>query len=275
MNEVINSIYKIGINILFLLVTVNVSAVEITIEFSADAIQVSPGRAPLSSKMYVSTSAVRTDMIQNGLHIIDIAYPQKGKRVVLYPEKNLYIEQTGLPTLKSWSSKSAKTPCEGIKNAKCKKLSTETLNKVKVEKWQVEQTIAGKKYRSLHWIDSKRRIAIKELFHDGGVAELKMLGEDKINNRKTEKWEYQYSNPAGQQRVSRQWYDTQLKMVIREEMPGGFLRELKNIKIEKQKKSLFNIPKGYKKIKNTAAGNNAKNNNRINAQINNGTIQKR
>lgn len=247
----ISLLNKTAVKISLLLFTLNVNALELNIEFSADAIQVSPGQPLLSSKMFVSKKAVRTDMLQNGMRVIDIAYPETGKRVVLYPDKKLYIEQTGLPALKSWSQKSAKTPCDGVKNTKCKKLSTETLNKIKVEKWQIEQKISGKKYRSLHWIDSKRRIAIKELFHDGGLAELKMLGEDNINNRKIEKWQYQYSNPTGQQRISRQWYDVQLKMVIREEMPGGFLRELKNIKIKKQEKSLFVIPDGYKKIENT------------------------
>lgn len=251
MIEVIKQLNNIAINIVLLFFSLSVNALELNVEFSADAIQVSPGRPQLTSKMYVSKQAVRTDMTKNGRRIIDITYPKKGKRVVLYPDQKIYMEQTGMPVLKSWSGKLAKTPCDGVRNVKCKKLATEILNKFKVEKWQVEQNINGKKYRSLHWIDSKRRIAIKELFYDGGVSELRMLGQDNVNGRKVERWEYHYSNPAGQQRVSRQWYDLKLKMVIREVMPGGFLRELKNIKVGQQKKSLFNIPKGYRKLKNT------------------------
>ena len=252
MIEVIKQLNNIGINIVLLLLPLSVNALELNVEFSADAIQVSPGHPRLISKMYVSKQAVRTDMTRNGQRIINIVYPEKGKRVVLYPDQKIYEEQTGIPALKSWSGKLAKTPCEGRRNVKCKKLATEILNKFKVEKWQMEQDINGKKYRSLHWIDSKRRIAMKELFYDGGVTELIMLGQDRVNGRKVERWEYRYANPAGQQRVSRQWYDTQLKMVTREAMPGGFLRELKNIKVGKQKNNLFNIPKGYKKLKNTS-----------------------
>lgn len=239
---------KTGAALLFILLVFNVNALELNVEFSAEAIQVSPGRPLLSSKMYVSKHAVRTDMVKNKFHIIEIVYPAKGKRVLLYPEQKKYIEQTGLPVISSWSGKSEKTPCEGVKNASCKKIAKETLNNVKVEKWQVEQRISGKLYRSLHWIDSKRRIAVKELFYDGGVAELKMLGKDKLYKRNVEKWQYQYFNPAGQRRVSRQWYDPQLKMVIKEEMPGGYLRELRNIIVRPQNKSLFVIPADYDKL---------------------------
>ena len=44
-----------------------------------------------------------------------------------------------------------------------------------------------------------------------------------------------------------QWYDKQLKMVIREELPGGYVRELRNIKLAKQPKELFSIPAGYQR----------------------------
>jgi hypothetical protein len=33
-------------------------------------------------------------------------------------------------------------------------------------------------------------------------------------------------------------------------LPGGYMRELKNIKVSKQSKKLFDIPKDYTKISN-------------------------
>jgi len=240
----------IWVTSLLMFFSISVYAFDLTVEFSADATQVTPGRAPLSSKMYVSKDAVRTDVNVQRYRVIDIAYPKKGKRILIYPDQKAYSEQTGLPAIKSWSGKSVKTPCDGVKDAKCKKMATETLNKRKVNKWQVERLVNGKKIKSLHWIDDKRRIAVKEMFHDGGVSELKMLGAETINGRKVEQWESKFSHPSGQQRVSMQWYDLQLKMVVREELPGGYLREIKNIEVKKQDKSLFEIPKGFKKIEN-------------------------
>ena len=39
-----------------------------------------------------------------------------------------------------------------------------------------------------------------------------------------------------------QWYDPELKIAIREELPGGYIRELRDIKTGKQEKDLFEIP---------------------------------
>jgi hypothetical protein len=74
-----------------------------------------------------------------------------------------------------------------------------------------------------------------------------MSGKEKINGRSTEKWEISSNQPNGQKMFSRQWYDPKLKMVIREELPGGYVRELKNISVSKQSKNLFKVPSDYKK----------------------------
>jgi len=235
-------------SILLLLVSLSSSAFELNVEFSADAVQVSPGQPPLTSKMYVSKFAVRTEMNQHGNRIVDIAYPKKGKRLLLYPEKKMYLEKTGLAVSSSWAGKAPKTPCEGIKNIRCKKLGKEKINKLKVDKWQIERTVNGKIFKSLHWIDSKRHFAIKEMFPDGGMLELELIGKETLNGREVEQWVSRYTHPSGRNRLSRQWYDPQLKMVIKEELPGGFLRELTNIKVSKQSNNLFKLPKGYRKL---------------------------
>lgn len=233
---------------LLLLVSLSSSAYEVSVEFSADAIQVAPGRAPLYSKMFVSKLAIRTEMMQQGRRVADIAYPKKGKRVLLHLDQKTYLEQTGLSAPPSWSGKSAKTPCEGMQNISCEKLGKEKLQKVNVEKWQVERKINGKVFKSLHWIDTERRLAMKEMMPDGSVSELFMLGKETLNGRNVEQWESRFTNSTGQSLVSKQWYDPQLGIVIREEMPGGYLRELNNIKVAKQDKSLFVLPKDYKNL---------------------------
>lgn len=253
-------------SILLLLLSLSVNALELSVEFSADAVQVSPGRPPLMSKMYVSKSAVRTEMFQQGYRVADISYLKKGKRIILYPDQKTYREQTGLSLSPSWSGKSAKTPCEGVPNVRCKKIGKEKVNSLKVDKWQVKRTINGKTFKSLHWIDSKRHFSIKDMFHDGGMSELIMLGKAKLDGREVEQWESRYTHPSGKNSLSKQWYDPQLRMVIKEERPGGFIRELKNIKVSKQDKKLFNPPKDYKKLVGNKNGFNAQKSNPLKGQ---------
>lgn len=231
-----------------LLISANTYAFEVSKEFSANAVQVAPGRTPVYSKMFVSKDAVRTELIQQGKMLVDIAYPAKGKRVLLNPEQKTYMEMTGLPVRSFLSSKKAKTPCEGVPGASCQSLGKEKVYGIPAEKWQVERKVNGKTFRSLHWIDNSRRLAVKEMLPDGSVTELIMQGKSDLNGRQVEQWESRISQPSGQSQVSRQWYDLQLRIVIREEMDGGYLRELNNIKVGKQDKKLFEIPAGFKKI---------------------------
>ena len=94
---------------------------------------------------------------------------------------------------------------------------------------------------------------IREFFPDGTVTELKLLSQEKINGRQTEKWLMRMTRTDGQELVSYQWYDPQLKIAIREETDDGFVRELKDIKVEKQRASLFEIPGDYKQVERLPA----------------------
>lgn len=73
----------------------------------------------------------------------------------------------------------------------------------------------------------------------------KKLGTESINGRQTEKWACGKSRTR---RESMQWFDPKLKMVIKEEMDSGDINELKNIKLGAQPASLFQPPKGYRKL---------------------------
>jgi hypothetical protein len=130
----------------------------------------------------------------------------------------------------------------------CRKLGDETIAERQTEKWEFTTERNGQTYRSLHWIDVNRRMPIREFYPDGTVTELTMLGSETINGRSTEKWRMQMTHADGQQISSLQWYDPQLKIAIREEMPGGYMRELRNIKVGNQDKGLFEVPTGYQRV---------------------------
>ncbi len=219
------------------------------IEFSTDAIMSTPYQADKISKMYVSQNAVRTEYTINGQKVIEIVYPEKGMAIMLNPVLKAYkeIRFNKKPDVISDS----KTICESIPNAECKMLGHETIDGRKTEKWQIINYQNGRPVRSLHWIDTKRKLALREFYPDGTVVELSMVDKEKMNGRDTEKWKRVVSHPDGSLKYSFQWYDPKLKIAIKEELPGGYVRELKNIKVAKQKASLFKIPAGYSKLQNS------------------------
>ena len=215
------------------------------IEFSADAIVSMPQQTTRQTKIFVSKKAVRSETTLNGQSIVEIVYPDEGRAVLLNQPIKSYKERT---FVNQKDRKKSNNPCDQIVNSVCEKLGTETIDGLKTEKWQVISNAKGRKLRTLHWIDVKRKLALREFFPDGSVAELKIVKKEKINGRKTEKWERLFSRPDGTSSKSYQWYDTGLGMAIREELPGGYIRELKNIKISRQPDKLFVVPADFRKI---------------------------
>jgi len=232
-----------------------VNAAQNTIEFSTDAVMSTPHQADRVSKMYVSKNAVRTEYDMNGQKIIEIVYPEKGKAIMLNPVLKAYkeISFNEKPKL----IEDSKTICESMKNARCNILGEESIDGRKTEKWQIIRYQNGRPLRSLHWIDKKRKLALREFFPDGTVVELNLVAKERMNGRKTEKWKRTVSHPDGSQKYSYQWYDPKLKISIKEEIPGGYVRQLKNIKVSKQKKTLFKAPKEYVNVtsRNPAGAN--------------------
>lgn len=216
-----------------------------TIEFSADAVISTPQQPVRQTKLYVSEKAVRSESVIDGQALVEIVYPQEGRAILInnslrsYKER-MFVSQSG--------KESTNSPCDQITNAVCQKLGDEEIDGHKTEKWQLVSESRGQKLRTLHWIDVKRKLAIREFFPDGSFSELKMMEKQKINGRDTEKWQRTLSRPDGATIKSYQWYDTEMKIAIKEEMPGGYVRELKNIEIIKQPDSLFVVPVDYKKI---------------------------
>ena len=222
------------------------NAFDVAQEFSAEAVQSIPGRPSMNVKMFISKKAVRTESKTNGNTVVEIVYPKEKRRVLLNQIRQTYIEQKAQSN-NAIKSKKTSSPCAGILNATCKKLGKEKINGRDAIKWEMTVQRNGRDFKSLHWLDKKRHMPLREQSSDGTVLTMTMSGKEKMNGRNTEKWELLATRANGQSIKSQQWYDPKLKMVIRETLVGGYVRELRNIKVAKQNKSLFKIPAGYKK----------------------------
>ncbi len=226
-----------------------VSAGENVVEFSANAYQKGPQTPPIEAKMFVSDKRVRKEYSANGQKLVEIYDAGKQNAVLLIPAKRSYMERQGSTSDFIQQAGKPKNPCQGMKNASCKKLGEEAIHGRPADKWEMVMKKDGKDLRALYWIDRERNMMLKQKLPDGTETELRMQGKVTVNGRQTEKWEMTASNPQGQTMRSMQWYDPELKISIREEMPGGYLRELKNISIGNQADTLFEIPAGYTLIK--------------------------
>lgn len=73
------------------------------------------------------------------------------------------------------------------------------------------------------------------------------LGTEQMNGRTTDKWAFTRT-VQGQTSRSVVWIDPELRTSIREEFPGGYVRELRDIREGPPSADLFTVPQGYTKI---------------------------
>ncbi len=212
-----------------------------SLEFSAEAVVSLNQQDVRKTQLFVGEHAVRRDMLVNGYRMTEIVFPEQGLALLINDHTRSFQERT-FPGV---SKETSESPCGQIKDSVCEKTGEETIDGIKTEKWQIVSDENNRKTRTLHWIDKDRKLAIREFFPDGSVAELKMIKKEKVNSRDVEKWERTLSRPDGQTIKSYQWYDTKLKIAVKEELPNGFYRELVNIKVGKQPPDLFEPPVGY------------------------------
>ncbi|MCW9057565.1 MAG: hypothetical protein OQL11_01635 [Gammaproteobacteria bacterium] len=238
-----------GLCITSLLVAIASHAQGPELHFSADAVQMAPDRQLRNARMYVGDQRVRMEYERNSQRVAEIVDWARGRAVLLLLDQGTYMEQqVPAAAVPPQSADNDTNPCRGAQELQCHQLGQETLFGRRVDKWEMVAMQDGQLQRSLHWIDPVRQMPLRQFLPDGTVSELKPLGAEIIDGRRVEKWEQSTTRPDGTQQSAVQWYDPQLKIAIREELPGGFYRELKNIRVARQAPELFEIPAGFRRM---------------------------
>ncbi|MDQ7015268.1 MAG: hypothetical protein Q9N68_02715 [Gammaproteobacteria bacterium] len=221
----------------------------LAVSFSADALQSAPQGEQVYGKLYMADGKIRFELVQNKQRLIQISNPALGKSWIVDPALKIYWlqgESIRAPTAQS-NTINMKSFC-AKKGRRCKLLGSEKISGRKAQKWQVLSGDKEKEERSLIWVDKKASLPLKQQLADGSSSSLVLEGERVINGRKSEEWQYHSIDADGHQHVVSQWYDPLIKMAIREEYPGGFVRELRNIVLADQDASLFLPPEGYREV---------------------------
>lgn len=220
------------------------------IEFSADIIQSMPQQKSQQSKIYIGNEQMRTDITVNGKTMIQIIDMKHQTAYMLDPEQHSYMVRKAGPEEATPGGEAAKdaNPCAGMKNLTCSKLGVEDVNGRAAEKWEMSSTAPGQSGKMDIWLDQERHMPVRQSLPDGSSMEMRLVGRETLNGRNTEKWEMTATRPGGQSNVTYQWFDPELKVNIREERPGGFVSEFRDIKIGKQPANLFTVPADYKEV---------------------------
>ncbi len=223
------------------------------IQFSANAVMSTPGRADVSTHLYYSSGRIRKEFFYYGEPVIQILDANKHTSLMCFTDQQLCYENKTLEEINIGIESAITSPCENNDKLVCENLGEEMLNERKAVQWKIVAKEEGAKERVTYlWLDSEFKIPVKQTLFNGTSIELKWLGSDKLDQRDTEKWLQRITLSNGEVQESYQWYDKELKISIRESFPNGNSQELKHIVVEKLPDKLFTIPVGYEKkvIKN-------------------------
>lgn len=237
--------------------TVTAQAEIAGVQFSAEMSSRGPEGPPSTGRMYVGDGRIRIEMTQEGHEIVRINDQKHRIEWILFPERKSYLERAapaGDSSPAAMVTPSAENnPCEGLQGVACRRAGEEDVAGRAAIKWEMTVTHEGKVLTGTQWLDVQRGLPLKYLMPNGQSMELKMIGAETIGGRGVEKWEMTTVVPDQPPLRTFQWYDPELKLSVREEFPGGNVRELDRIQIGPQPDDLFAIPAGYARMETPPA----------------------
>ena len=212
-------------------------------EFSADVVQRGPQGMMSHSRMFVSGARTRDEMLDGGRRLVRIRDAGLGREWILYPAEYAYVE---VPI--SQGNPVGQNPCAGLPGATCEKLGDEEISGRPVTRFAIDVDVNGETMRSQYWIDSERGIALRERMPDGTITQWRLYSLDRIEGRYVEKWQVTTERRGEAPVMTFRWIDPELEIPVREELPGGFVRELRQIRVGPQPDHLFTVPLGYRQF---------------------------
>ncbi len=219
--------------------------------YSAIAVHQLPGQPETFGTIVKSGQNLRLEFEENGRHVIQILLPSVGAMYILDPTARTFVEVLG-PAVPATNVEGYVSPCPNQKpSSACQNVGKEVLNGLTVERWALSSDQEGKPLVIL-W-NSERRKALRQDFPNGGNMIMAFVAMEDHGGRPTEHWTIRLSLPNQEVQNGDWWYDPQLRVVVRENLPSGELRRLDNITLGPVDPALFQVPQGWRKTEPQAA----------------------
>jgi hypothetical protein len=229
------------------------------VQFSAEMVRQAPDGKTATGHMYVGDGRTRMEISQQGRDVVRISDQGRRMEYILFPADKTYLERQMPPAREGAPAPDAQPsaesdPCVGVPGLTCRRVGVENVNGRPAVQWEMTMTHQGQTLTGAQWLDVERGIALKHRMPNGQAMELKMVGTETLGGRQVEKWEMTTTAPKQPPTATFQWYDPELKLAVRDQLPGGYTSELKGIQVGPQPDSLFAVPEGYTRMTAPPAG---------------------
>lgn len=221
------------------------AAAQTTPAYSARAVHMVPGQPESTGLIVKSGQNMRLEFEQNGMKIIQILLPTSGVMYLLNPETKTYFEILSQPAPAD-AADGYVSPCPGqAASPQCQMVGNDTVSGITVERWVLANGQQARPTMIL-W-DPTRRQALRQEFPDGSTVAMAFKAMETVSGRNTEHWTISLTAPGKDAASGDWWFDPELRIAIRENLPNGQTRSLEDIKVGDIDPGLFQVPEGWTK----------------------------
>ena len=217
--------------------------------FSATAVQILPDGTEQLGRIMKSGTNMRIEMQAGGGTSIQILRGAEGLAYLVDPQTRTYavIRDPSVAHAVAGASDPCPSPAE-MQSAQmtCEQVGQGNVSGIVTQTWELKSPQIQGAMRA-EW-DTGRRRALREEWPDGTTMTLTFQAMQEVGGRPTEYWQTALKRPDQPAVIGGWWFDPELLLVVREEVPGGITRVLKDIRVGPIDPAAFEPPQGYRQV---------------------------
>lgn len=215
-------------------------------DYSARALHLLPDGTQTEGRVVKSGPDMRLEYTENGRAVVQIIRRAEGVMYMLDPGTKSYFEVRGTPSADPTGA-GYMPPCpEGDPTLACAFKGNEVSSGITAELWEI--SIPGQPGTTAILWDGARHRALRQTNPDGSTMTMSFVAMENIGGRDVEHWQIAFQ-AAGQPPQTGEWfYDPQLRVEVREVMPGGESRTLEDVAVGPVDPSNFEVPAGWQRM---------------------------
>jgi len=217
--------------------------------FTANAVQILPDGSEQIGRIMKSGQNMRLEMQANGQTSIQIMRGAEGVAFLVNPQNQTFAEIRD-PSVKD-AVAGASNPCPSeaemqASGLRCELTGQGAVSGIITQRWEI-QSQQAEGVTVVEW-DTGRRRALSQVWPDGTSQTMTFQAMEQMEGRSVERLTSAVQSPNQPAALGGWWFDAGLRGVLREEIPGGIGRQLKDIKVGPIDPAMFLPPQGYTQI---------------------------
>lgn len=218
--------------------------------FTATAVQEMPDGSAQTGWIAKSGRNMRLELEVDGKRSIQIMRGDEGRAYLVDPQQEIFavVEDPSIATAVDGADSPCPPPAQmQAAQITCKVVGQGEVSGIVTQRYQIR--VPGTQGATLVEWDPGRRRALAETWPDGTKLRLTFREMQEIGGRNVEYWSTVLERPGQPPVLGGWWFDPELRVVVREEIPGGIRRELRDIKVGPVDPALFEPPAGYTQVR--------------------------